>query len=330
MATWDFDAPVQDPRLLRVQEYLTQNLQSTKAGVNATRMLGLYEFLKAHRFSSPDELRLSALKQGEPVFTPEEARQVFDSLKQTGGGSVPPPEFFDKMFRRLSGWLPGLPPVVEPWAYALHNLEKNDDYGPPISISLDIVSRLLPTVATAIQTATPALVGLVPIPGAGPVGVVIGWVISAIFVFIAILMNLSRRKFGSAFVTSMSLIPVAGPAIMKAAQDVDGTMARVSARRARLVESARRLFGDDVAKQVDSYIPDLTSEEPEPQPTVPEQPSTFINPSALVAPQEEVAKLADQAIEGEEPEPIPEPIQPLTTGKGRSRQWRRTLRSKRR
>ena len=282
-------------------------------------MLGLYDFLKAHHFSSPEDVRMSVMKQGEPLFTPEEAVQVFEGLKQKGGGP-PPPEFFDKMFRKITAWLPGLPTAAEPWVYILHNLEKDDAFGPPISISLDITSRILPTIATAIQTTTPALIGLVHLPGAGPVGLIIGWAISAIFIFIAVLMNLSRRKFGSAFVTSMDFIPIAGPALMKAAQDVDGTMARVSQRRAKLVESARRLFGEDVAKQVDSYIPDLTSEEPE-TPAVQVDPSTIFNPSALVAPQADVEKLADRAL-GEE--------QPLTIGKGRSRQWRKTLRSRRR
>lgn len=348
MASWDFDAPVQDPRLLQVQEYLTENLQSTKAGVNAVRMLSLYEFLKAHRFSSPEELRMSALKQGEPLFTPEEAEQVFNALKQVGGGTTPPPEFFDKMFRKLSGWFPGLPGAIEPWAYVLHHLEKDDVYGAPISLSLDITSKLLPTIATAIQTTTPALVGLIPLPGAGPVGLMIGWAVSAVFIFIAIIMNLSRRKFGTAFVVAMTLIPVAGPAIMKAAQDVDSTMVRVSNRREKLINSAMAVFGSTFGRQLDSLIPDLTKEESDelqsdPPFRIPRL-TDVVNPGALVASQAEVEQLADEATgEAVEPtppppapvEPSPAPVepvseQPLTTGKGRSRQWRKTLRSRRR
>ena len=264
MATWDFDAPVQDPRFLRVQEYLTQTLQSTKAGVNAARMLSLYDFLKAHRFSSPEELQLTVLKQGEPLFTPEEAQQVFENLKQKGGGA-PPPEFFDKIFRKLLSFNPFeliakvksmLPmgssgpgtgfsfpfpiptyAMLQPWLFILYAFERDPDYGPPLSVALDTVSKLLPTIALSVQSFAAPLAGAIPLPGGGAIGAMIGWAVSAVFVFVAILMNLSRRKFGTAFVTAMNLIPLAGPALTEAAEDLESTMARVSQRRRKKTSS---------------------------------------------------------------------------------------------
>lgn len=359
MATWDFDAPIQDPRLLRVQEYLTQTLQSTKAGVNAVRMLGLYEFLKAHHFSTPEELRMSVIKQGEPLFTSEEAEQVFENLKQKGGGA-PPPEFFDKMFRTLlsvnpfeliakvksmlpmgssgpgSGFSFPFPiptyAMLQPWLFILYAFERDSQYGPPLSVALDTVTKMLPTIALSIQSFAAPLAGAIPLPGGGAVGAMIGWAVSAVFVFIAILMNLSRRKFGTAFVTSMNLIPLAGPALNEAAEDLESTMARVSKRRDKLVQSARSILGDGVATQLNNVIPDLDTEEDDVQidppfsiPRIPKL-TDLVNPGALVASQAEVEQLADQAT-GETP---PEPEQPLTTGRGRSRQWQKTLRSRRR
>jgi hypothetical protein len=376
MATWDFDAPTQDPRLLRVQEYVTQNLQSSKAGINAVRMLSLYEFLKAHKFSSAEDLRQTVKKEGQPLFSPEEAQQVFEQLKQKGGGA-PPPEFFDKVFRKLlsinpfeliakvQSMLPGpgsgfsfpfpIPTyaMIQPWLFILYAFERDPRYGPPLSVALDTASKLLPTIALSVQSFAAPLAGAIPLPGGGAAGAMIGWAVSAIFVFMAILMNLSRRKFGTAFVTAMSLIPLAGPALSEAAEDLESTMARVSKRREKLVDSARSILGEGIASQLDNVIPDLDTEEEDIQidppfsipriptvsdfiPAIPKL-SDVVNPAALVAPQTEVEKLADAAT-GEAPapepaptpEPAPAPQQPLTTGQGRKGQWRKTLRSRRR
>lgn len=366
MATWDFDAPTQDPRLLRVQEYVTQNLQSSKAGLNAVRMLSLYEFLKAHRFSDAEDLRQTVRREGQPLFTPEEAQQVLEQLQQKGG-SAPSPEFFDKVFRKLLTFNPfellaqvkSLIPLgssgpgfsfpfpipsyatLQPWLFILYAFERDPQYGPPLSVALDTVSKLLPTIGLSVQSFAAPLAGAIPLPAGGAIGAVIGWAVSAVFVFMAILMNLSRRKFGTAFVTAMSLIPLAGPALSEAAEDLESTMSRISKRREKLVNSARSILGDGVASQLETVIPDLDTEEDDvaidPPFSIPRIPklTDLVNPGALVAPQAEVEKLADEAT-GETPEPVPEPTpvptpqQPLTTGRGRSKQWRKTLRSRRR
>lgn len=357
MASWDFDAPIQDPRLRSVQDYVTKNLQSTKAGLNAARMLGLYQFLKSRPFSSPDELRMAVQQQGQPLFTPEEAQQVFEQLKQKGGGA-PPPEFFDKMFRKLLSINPFeliskvksmLPfgssgpgkgfsfpfpiptyAMIQPWLFILYAFERDPQYGPPLSVALDTVTKLLPTIALSVQSFAAPLAGAVPLPGGGAAGAIIGWAVASVFVFMAILMNLSRRKFGTAFVTGMNLIPLAGPALTEAAEDLESTMARVSKRRDKLVDSARSILGEGVASQLDNVIPDLDTEEDDividPPFSIPRIPkvsdiipaipdvSKFIpaipkltdvvNPAAVVASQAEVEKLADEAT-GETPAPNP-------------------------
>lgn len=334
METWDFDAPTQDPRIQNVQSYITQRSQSTKAGLNAARMLGLYGFLKAHPFSSPEDLRKAVTQGGEPMFTPEEAAQVHEALKQKGGGA-PPPEFFDKIIRKLltinpftllemaksflpmpsstgTGGLPFQLPSLKSLIFMLYAFERDPNYGPLLSVALDTTTKLLPTIAMSAQTMAAPLAGLIPLPGAGAAGAMIGWAVGAVFAFTAILMNLSRRKFGTAFVTSMGLIPVAGPAIMEAAEDLESTMARVSQRREKLVQSTRSVLGDAIASQVEGIIPDLTTEQEDeiidPPFQVPVLPklTDIVNPAALTASPAQIEKLSDQAT-GEAPTP-PEPL----------------------
>jgi hypothetical protein len=126
---------------------------------------------------------------------------------------------------------------------------------------LDVLGQGLPTLASTIQTTAPQLIGALPIPSAAIVGVVLGWIMSAFLLFLAIITNLSRKKFGAAFVTSMALIPVVGASIMNAAKSLERIAGKISDRRDRLVKSVRSVFGPAVGDTVTQYIPDLNEPE---------------------------------------------------------------------
>jgi len=283
MATWNFDSPTQDAGIQNVEHYLTENLQSTKAGVNGARMLDLYKFLKSRKFSSPEELWNAVTQEGQPMFTHEEALQVYRQLKMKGGGQSA--EFFDAMARKLAGytgdWIPN---SLKGYLYFLKGLEQNPDQGPLVSTMLDIVAQVLPTLASTIQTVAPQLIGALPLPSAAIAGVVIGWIMSAFLLFLAIITNLSRKKFGAAFVTSMALLPVVGSSIMNAAKSLERITGKMSDRRERLVGSVNKLFGPAVGTTVTQYIPDLNEppgvDEPVPSVGMPSLPKIGI-PTSL-------------------------------------------------
>jgi len=257
MATWDFDTPSQNANIQSVQRYLTENLQSTTAGVNGARMLDLYNFLHSHTFATPRQLKSAVLKDGAPLFTDEEASQVFSQLKMRGGGESV--EFFDSMAKRLAGYTGDLvPDGAKGYVYFLKALEQNPDQGPLVSTMLDIVGQGLPTLAATIQTVAPQLIGALPIPSAAIAGVIVGWVMSAFFLFLAILTNLSRKKFGSAFVTAAALVPVVGASIMNAAKTVERVSGKMSDRREKLVRSVNSVFGPEIGASVVGFIPDLS------------------------------------------------------------------------
>ena len=256
MATWDFDTPSQNTNIQDVQRYLTENLQSTTAGLNGARMLDLYNFLHSHTFANPRQLKSAVSKDGAPLFTDEEAAQVFSQLTMRGGGESV--EFFDSMAKRLAGYTGDLvPDGAKGYLYFLKALEQNPDQGPLVSTMLDIVGQGLPTIAATIQTVAPQLIGALPIPSAAIAGVIIGWIMSAFFLFLAILTNLSRKKFGSAFVTAAALVPVVGASIMNAAKTLERVSGKMSDRREKLVKSVNSVFGPEIGASVVGFIPDL-------------------------------------------------------------------------
>jgi len=219
-------------------------------------MLDLYKFLKSRKFSSPEELWNTVTQEGHPLFTHEEALEVYKQLKMRGGGQSA--EFFDAMARKLAtytgDWIPN---YAKGYLYFLKGLEQNPDQGPLVSTMLDVVAQGLPTLASTIQTIAPQLIGALPLPSAAIAGVVIGWIMSAFLLFLAIITNLSRKKFGAAFVTSMALLPVVGSSIMNAAKSLERIAGKMSDRRKRLVGSVNKLFGPVVGTTVTEYIPDL-------------------------------------------------------------------------
>ena len=256
MATWEFDVPTQNTKIQSVQNYLVNNLQSTTAGLNAARMLDLYNFLHSRTFADPLQLKGSILKDGVPLFTDEEAKQVFDQLKMRGGGESV--EFFDSMAKRLAGYTGDwIPDGAKGYVYFLKGLEQNPDQGPLVSTMLDVVGQGLPAIAATIQTLAPQIIGALPIPSAAIAGIAIGWVMSAFLLFLAIMTNLSRRKFGSAFVTASALIPIVGASLMNAAKSAERVTGKISDRREKLITSVNKVFGPEVGASVTGYIPDL-------------------------------------------------------------------------
>lgn len=259
MEPWQFDAPTQNPDVAAVQNYVTENLHSTKAGMNAARMLDLYNYLHSRTFSSAGQLRMSVLQDGVPVFSPAEASIVFNSLKMRGGADpVATIDFFDKMTKRLGSYTGELiPDSFQGIVYFLRDLEMDPEQGPIISTALDVATQFLPSAATTIQSVTPQVVGVLPIPSSGLVGTAIGWVLSAFILFLVIVMNVSRRKFGTAFVTALALIPIAGSSLLNAAKSFERVTARMSDRRERLISSVGATFGSEAALFAATFIPDL-------------------------------------------------------------------------
>jgi hypothetical protein len=148
-------------------------------------------------------------------------------------------------------------------------LENNESYGAFLAAVLDIITEGGPTVATAVTTLGPQIAGIIPIPLASTAGTAIAWIISSLMLFFVMLVNLTRRKFGSAFVTALGIIPVFGTSIMNGAKTVGRILERANERRARLVNAVKKTLGTGVGEVVENVIPDLTENKPPEDPAPP-------------------------------------------------------------
>lgn len=307
MAAWNYDTPVTDPDLRRVEEYLSQSLKSASAGKNASKMLSLYRFLRSRSWASAQELRAATKLGSRPIFTPTEAESVYRQISQKGGAEQA--EFFDSVFQKLGNYTGELVPNdYHPYVYYLYNLEQDPTYGPLITTALDTAAQSIPNLAAAIEENAGTIAGFLPIPGGGAAGHLVGYVLLAIIDTFAILLNVSRRNFGAAFNAVLLLVPFVGPALLDAARSTERIVGKISERRAKLIDSIARIMGDGPASYVAELIPDLRIDMEVPKEAPTEPPVLLDQPPTMGSGR----------------------WKSLTRIRGGRYQWRRTRRSKRR
>lgn len=177
----------------------------------------------SQKFKSPEEIEKSAYHDKaltKPIFQKREAKALFHMLSPMKGGAEDV-EAYDAMIRRMiyfvRGWTPqfvlDVTDSTAPYVFILKTMEQNPEFGPLLGVALDATVATLPVISTSIQNLTPELIGLVPIPEASLVGVVIGWLIASTFVILNMAIHISRDHFGQAFVVSFGLIPLVGSSL---------------------------------------------------------------------------------------------------------------------
>lgn len=281
MDAWSFD----DDKLYnekdhRVYTYLKKNTHNKELARNTAKLLDLYRYLSTESFKSPEELRNSVFLDSahkEHAFTPEEANQVYTLLNPPQQGGAPQPEdveVLDTIIMRwvyfIREWTPAfitdITDEITPYMFILKGLEENEEFGVLLGVALDATEAGLKTTAGAIQSLSPIIVGLLPLPEAGPIGAVLGWLVSSVFIVLLVSIHISRRHFGQAFIASFSLIPIVGQSLYNAAMSGERFLTKTSQKRQRLIESARKVLGDGVADTLEATIPDPLAPPPEESP----------------------------------------------------------------
>ena len=116
-------------------------------------------------------------------------------------------------------------------------------FGDLIGASLDVTAATLPVIASSIQTFTPALVGLVPLPMAGLVGIFLGWLFSMWFLWLAAVIGMSRKDFGAAVEATSGMVPVIGPSLMRGMKAVETVGTKFYNRSDRISASISQAYG---------------------------------------------------------------------------------------
>jgi hypothetical protein len=250
---WLYSSPPFDEKDKKLLKYLEKRTNK-KTALNTVRMLSLHKFLVSHKFKSPKEIEESALYgKNKPVFTPSEAKSIFDLMKKRGGGTAST-VLIDKAIRSIivyiQSWLPNMitSPINGAYDYILFikALKESPVYGPMVDIGKEAFTHF----------AKSAVIGTDVIAAdiAGPVGAVAAEAVALPTTILVVASHIMDDEMGEAFVASFLAIPIAGPLLYTASQSVGKVAERVTTRHKDIVGSTRMFMGDEWANSVDGYI----------------------------------------------------------------------------
>ena len=232
---------------------------------NVDSMISAYEALYKGKFKSANDIRRSFTKDGQPLFTSAQAESVFKKIRptQTQNGGAPVESIVNMAARQgidLAAGItePGPPnPAVQatiktvqmairmiiPFIFILDTLENTPLFGDLIGAALDVTAAVLPVIASNIQTITPGLVGLIPVPLAGTLGIVLGWLFSLFFLWLAMVIGISRKEFAAALEATAGMVPVIGPALSRGVKAVETVGTKFYNRADKISASISKAFG---------------------------------------------------------------------------------------
>jgi len=254
---WSYDGP-HSPTMFGniVKKYL-----GVEGEISVNRFLSMYNELLSKK--SPQEILEHFYMDGQPIFTPEQSESIYKAIHTQSGGSVidnignsvvdtitgqggPPNPAIQKTIETIQLFIRQMLPYV----FILQTLEYSPLFGDLIGAALDVAAATLPVIATAIQNQTPAIVGLIPLPYAGTIGIVLGWLFSFFFLWIAMVIGVSRRDFSSAVEATAGMIPFVGGTAMKVVSAADRVSTKLLQRYAKIMNSAA-VFKDTLLRSVE-------------------------------------------------------------------------------
>ena len=232
---------------------------------NVDSMISAYEALYKGKFNSAEDIRRSFTKNGQPLFTPEQAASVFRKIQPmtTQKGGAPVDSILNDSIRKAIDSAAGITPpapmnpaiqggiksmqmivrMIIPFVFILDTLENTPLFGDLIGAALDVTAATLPVIASTVQTMTPGIVGLIPIPLAGTVGIFLGWLFSLWFLWLAMVIGISRKEFAAALEATAAMVPVIGPALSRGVKAVETVGTKFYNRADKISESISKAFG---------------------------------------------------------------------------------------
>jgi hypothetical protein len=247
-----------------------------KIGANVAININLYVFILKHLKKPDTELAKMIRKNNKQVFSVAEIAAIKKKLEthskyinfnqilgiQTGGSAAVDETrngFWDKMIRKitapLSAKMTPMGNYILWWIHILYHLEQQDLYGPFISQSLDVVTLSLPVLAEIAEDMTGKVFSLAPVPYASFLGDAVGYLISLMFVLTAVLINNSRKHFGSAFVVALDAVPLFGEMLSMAANNFEKGANRFEINKKKMVGSVSKI-SPSAGQIIYSYVPD--------------------------------------------------------------------------
>lgn len=238
MSVWIFDDAGDSYQKKQYGNFLKLT-KDPNLSAKASKMLGLFNFLKTHKFNSPEELRnavfLDNVKK-KRVFSKIESEKVFIFFAPKGGDGA-----LDHAIRRVGNTALEFTPDVlkEPLEMAtpfIFFLKTAKDNFPPLDFAIDVASTVNKNIAKTLQTSIPFLVSLTGLPWGDLVGTVIGYVLSSFFIFLNVAMSLSSANFGEAWIGSLAMIPIVGLTLQNWAESGDRLTEKFAEKREKTID----------------------------------------------------------------------------------------------
>jgi len=249
---WVYDNQATDPYELKIQKFLKKALKNDDLATKSARTLGLYKFLRDHKFQSSDELFNAVYldkDKKQRFFSRKDAKRVYKLLAQNGGDEGMKP--YDKIVWRWLQFMYEFSPdqikqvidFTEPFAFPLHTVEEDvPGFGQSIGFAVDMAQELNKNIAKSLQVYTPQVLGFAPIPEASTVGIVLGYIFSTFFIFMNMALFVARKDLGQAFTQSFALIPFIGTALQNASESGDRLLEKFSKKRGKFIDQVRGVF----------------------------------------------------------------------------------------
>jgi len=121
-----------------------------------------------------------------------------------------------------------------PYVFFLDFSQKNTNLGLYMDLAVTLVKKTLHVGATSAQTIAPTLAGIIPFPGAGAAGAIVGWLFSLFFLALAAGVGVVSRDFGYTAESLAGMIPVIGSTAMRIIHSGDETATRFTNKMYRI------------------------------------------------------------------------------------------------
>jgi len=279
MSLWNGDTRVLTPKEKQIDHFFHFYLGDTVKGIgnHFGLVFNLHTYLEKHRHIKPAILAKRITLNGKPIFTEKELTRYLKSQKSQAGGAGS--DVYDKVFARISAAIPSstgstgsagpvnlgkcLPginlgiigDIFDKMFFAMYHLEQIPVVGQLlIAPAFDVVTLGLPAGSELVEKLITYGAGVLPVPGI--VGELAATIAECLLSFVATCLNLSRKQFGSAFKTSLGMIPFAGDILETSAQQFEIGLGRYMARRDAMIDPVRP-YSATLGKLGNAYLPTL-------------------------------------------------------------------------
>jgi hypothetical protein len=113
-----------------------------------------------------------------------------------------------------------------PYVFFLDFSQKNSNLALYMDLAVTLVKKMLHVGVNSLQTITPFIAGLIPLPEAGTVGALVGWLFSLYLLAFAAGIGVVSNDFGYTAESLAGMIPVVGSSAMRMVHSADETATR--------------------------------------------------------------------------------------------------------